>query len=67
MKFILTALPGKFSLKYRKKNGQVKTYEKVVPMENLDNALIAYVFGGENRAGIRRFNNEGILDIQETK
>lgn len=68
MKFILTAMPGKFTLKYRKKNGEVKTYSKVVPMETLDNALVAYVFNtGENRPGIRRFNQEGILDIQEVK
>ena len=63
MKFILTATPTKFTLKYRNKKGEIKTYRRITPIETLDDALIAYVFkDGENKPHIRRFNFDGFIE-----
>lgn len=66
-KFILLTSPRHFSLRYQKKDGTVKNYAKMLPMEIVGKDLmVAYVFGeGENRAGIRSFKQEGILDMTE--
>lgn len=66
-KFVLVASPRHFSLRYKKKDGTIKNYSKVLPMEIVgNNLMVAYIFGeGENRAGIRSFKQDGILDMVE--
>jgi predicted DNA-binding transcriptional regulator YafY len=65
-KFVLVASPKTLKLKYKKRDGTIRDYPKVLPMEVASDRLIAYVFGTEeHRPGIRRFNQDGILDIQE--
>lgn len=66
-KLILTATPTKFTLKYRNKKGEVKTYKRIAPLETLDDAIIAYVFSdGMNKPHIRRFNFDGFIEQNVT-
>lgn len=68
VRFILTASPTKFTLKYRNKKGEVKTYRRITPIETLDDAIIAYVFSdGANKPHIRRFNFDGFIEQTVTQ
>ena len=62
-KYIFVAAPQKFTLKYRRADGQEKTY-RLAPLEVLDNALVAYVFGSKGNNGVRRFKNERMIDLK---
>lgn len=59
-KFIFLCSPRHLKIKYRNSKGVEKDY-KCVPIEYVEGGFVSYVFG----AGVRRFKNEGIIELAE--
>jgi hypothetical protein len=62
-KFIFVAAPTKFKIRYQNSRGEVKDY-LTVPIETFPDGFAGYVFGGQ---GVKRFKNDGIIEIEQSK